>query len=285
MAITLSTNLKLRISSDLTADAIYNLNKIDTLGAFNKSDTLGNLLLKATSNILIQPNSADLGGTGSGGSVIIGEEGSLISSLQVFSSLLSLSGSLSFTNGINSISLSLPTGLATDLEFTLPSSLGTDGQVLVSDGLGGMEWQTGSVTDIVNSQISPSAGISLSKLATLATDKVLVSTAGGVISTSTISSTELGYLSGASGNLQAQIDNISGTNQLAVTWVPGDGLTKTVTHNFGSQNILIQVLNTSGNYATIDVESVTRPDANTAVLTATELPVSSWLILLSQIGT
>lgn len=285
MATTLTTNLKLRVSSDLTADSIYNLNKIDTLGAFNKSDTLGNLLLKATANIIIQPNSADLGGTGSGGSVKIGEPGNLISSLDVYSSILSLSGSLSLTNGTNSVSLSLPTGLATDLEFTLPSSLGTDGQVLVSDGLGGMEWQTGSVSDITDAQISTSAGISLSKLASLATDKVLVSNMAGVITTSSISGTELSYLSGATSNLQAQINSISGTNQLAVEWVPGDGLTKTVTHNFNSQNILIQVLNTSGNYATIEVESVTRPDVNTAVLTATELPVSSWLILLTQIGT
>jgi hypothetical protein len=284
MAVTLSTNLKLRISSDLTADSIYNLNKIDTLGAFNKSDTLGNSLLKAISDILIQPNSSDVGGTGSGGSVIIGEEGNLIDSLQVFSSLLSLSGSLSLTNGTNSISLSLPSGLGTDLSFTLPSSLGVSGQVLVSDGAGGMEWQTGTVSDITDAQISSNAAISLSKLATLATDKVLVSTAQGVISTSSISGTELSYLSGATSNLQAQINSISGTNQLAVEWVPGDGLTRTVVHNFGSQNILIQVLNTSANYATIEVESVTRPDTNTAVLTATELPVSSWLILLTQIG-
>lgn len=269
---TLSTNLKLRLSSDLTADALYNLRKIDTLGLNQKTDNTGALRFKSATDIQFQPNSTDLGGTGVGGNVTVGEAGIPIGNLSINSDLVTFKSSvLRFTDGTDTLDLSFP------LED------GTAGQGLVTDGNGLLSWATLTANNLTDSNISTSAGINLSKLASLATDRVLISDGSGVITVSSITPTELSYLSGLSSNIQAQIDLLGGANQLATDWLAADGLTKTVTHNFGTRNILIQVLNSDNNYSTIDVE-VSRPTDNTAVLTASEVPASSWKILLVQIG-
>jgi hypothetical protein len=64
---------------------------------------------------------------------------------------------------------------------------------------------------IVNSDISSSAAIDYSKLAALTASRVLVSNGSGVVSVSTITPTELGYLSGASSNIQTQLNTLSST--------------------------------------------------------------------------
>lgn len=279
----LTTNLKLRVSSDLTSDAIYNLNKLDTLGLSNKVDSTGTYNLKSAADIRIEPNSTDLGGTGVGGKVTVGQPGVPIESFQINAdNLLLRDCSLKFSDGVNAVTLTLPT-LSTSTTYILPASDGSSGEVLKTNGSGTLSW--GTLSDITNSQISTSAGISLSKLETIATDKVLISSSTGIISTSSVSPTELSYLSGATSNLQAQINLLGGANQLTTEWVPGDGLTKTITHGFNTRNIIVQVLNSDNDYSTIDVESITRPTDTTVVLTASELPVTSWTILLTQVGT
>lgn len=57
-----------------------------------------------------------------------------------------------------------------------------------------------------NDDIAVAAAISLSKLAALTANKALVSDVSGVISASSVSDTELGYLSGVSGPIQTQLD-------------------------------------------------------------------------------
>jgi hypothetical protein len=64
--------------------------------------------------------------------------------------------------------------------------------------------------------VSASAAIALSKLASLTASKVLVSDASGVISASSITSTELGYLSGLSSNVQEQLDALSAASSGAL---------------------------------------------------------------------
>lgn len=65
-------------------------------------------------------------------------------------------------------------------------------------------------SSITNTDISPSAGIDLSKLATVAINSVMVSDSSGELSASIVSNTELEALSGISSNIQDQIDtNIS----------------------------------------------------------------------------
>lgn len=66
-----------------------------------------------------------------------------------------------------------------------------------------------------NKHVASNAAIALSKLAALSSGKALVSDGSGVISASSISATELGYLSGASSNLQTQIDTKASSSALS----------------------------------------------------------------------
>lgn len=71
----------------------------------------------------------------------------------------------------------------------------------VSVGGSGVKVADGGVTD---TQLA--GGHSLSKLATLTANKLLVSSAGGVISASSVTSTEAGHLSGVTSAVQTQLD-------------------------------------------------------------------------------
>lgn len=72
MATTLTTNLKLRVSDDLTADATYNLNRIDTNAGAVTTDNSGNLEVYAAEDVYILPQAPDKDGTGVGGTVALG---------------------------------------------------------------------------------------------------------------------------------------------------------------------------------------------------------------------
>lgn len=95
MATTLSRNLKLRIDSNLTSNAKYNLEKIDLLGSTFLVDTSDNLNLRSTADITIQPHSADLGGSGVGGTVTIGSASQPLDEFVVYAD------SMSFGNGVS----------------------------------------------------------------------------------------------------------------------------------------------------------------------------------------
>ena len=69
MSVTLTRNLKLRINSNLTSDAKYNLQRIDLLGSTFLVDTQNSLNLRSEVDINILPESADIGGSGIGGNV------------------------------------------------------------------------------------------------------------------------------------------------------------------------------------------------------------------------
>ncbi|WP_374028330.1 hypothetical protein ACES2J_08335 [Bdellovibrio bacteriovorus] len=58
---------------------------------------------------------------------------------------------------------------------------------------------------IVNSDLSASAAIALSKLATVTASRALVSDASGYVSASSVTTTELGYLSGVTSSVQTQL--------------------------------------------------------------------------------
>lgn len=223
MADSLTPNLKLRINDDLTSDAKYNLNRIDSLGGVTKVENNANVRIRSARDIIINPQSEDLGGDGTGGNVSVGESGLELALLSIFAV------EVDFNNAIIS-------------NFTLDEV-------------------------ITNEMIAPDAEIDASKIAD-----------------GSVSNTEFQYLSGVTGDIQTQIDNLSGANQLASTWVTGDGASKTITHNFGTVNIMVQVLDASDNYRTIEMDSVMRPNSNDVTLIASEAPSTSWIVLLTQIG-
>jgi hypothetical protein len=79
-----------------------------------------------------------------------------------------------------------------------------DGSTL-SKSANGLKVASGGIT---NTEVSASAAIDYSKLAALTADRALQSNGSGVVSVSSVTSTELGYLSGSDSNIQDQIDAI-----------------------------------------------------------------------------
>lgn len=69
---TLTRYLKLKVDSDLSADAVYNLQRIDALASTFVIDATEKLKIQSKGNIEIEPNDLALGGTGTGGAVEIG---------------------------------------------------------------------------------------------------------------------------------------------------------------------------------------------------------------------
>ncbi|WP_408096355.1 tail fiber domain-containing protein [Peredibacter sp. HCB2-198] len=97
----------------------------------------------------------------------------------------------------NYVELKAPSGLGTTFTLNLPPSIGTSGQLLTSDGLGGMSWTNPAAGasgpaggDLSGTYPNPSiSGLSATKIA------------GGAVD-----NTEFGYLDGLSGNIQSQLN-------------------------------------------------------------------------------
>ena len=72
---------------------------------------------------------------------------------------------------------------------------------------------------LVNADINSSAAIALSKLAAVTASRALASDASGFVSATSVTSTELGYLSGVTSAIQTQLDNKASTtlNNLGTT--------------------------------------------------------------------
>lgn len=94
MAVSFTRNLKLRIDSNLTANAKYNLEKIDSLGAIFNVDTTEQNLFRSKGNILLEPESADIGGSGVGGTLSIGTASHILDSLLIYVNSMILSNNL-----------------------------------------------------------------------------------------------------------------------------------------------------------------------------------------------
>ena len=83
-----------------------------------------------------------------------------------------------------------------------PTAVTTTGDVVISD-TGATAIQSGVIVD---SEINASAAITLSKLYSLTASKALASDASGVISATSVTSTELGYVSGVTSAIQTQLN-------------------------------------------------------------------------------
>jgi hypothetical protein len=143
--ITYTPHLKLRISSQLSADSRYNLEKIDTLATTFIVDTTDTLQLRSRGNITIQPRSADVGGDGTGGHVSIGTASHPLSGINLygpvtFSAGFTVTDSLVLSGTPFSTTISRNLAQMTDLTFTLPPGYGNAGQFMASDGSGGLVW-------------------------------------------------------------------------------------------------------------------------------------------------
>lgn len=91
MATTTTQYLKLRLDSNLTANARYNLNKIDALASTFIVDSRGTLGLRAVGDILVEPEALAIGGSGSGGSVDVGTPDHSLEEINLHAGSISLS--------------------------------------------------------------------------------------------------------------------------------------------------------------------------------------------------
>jgi hypothetical protein len=78
---------------------------------------------------------------------------------------------------------------------------------------------------IVNADINASAGIDLSKLASLTASRALVSNASGVITVSSVTDTQIGYLSNVTSDIQIQLDSKLDGSSGAISTVTSVDLT------------------------------------------------------------
>lgn len=152
MATTLTRNLKLRLNSNLTADAKYNLERIDTLGSTFIVDSTDTLRIRSRTNILIEPDSADLGGNSTGGAVSIGSPGQALESVAIYSGAFSLSAPLglidSSDGGTKSLFLKYKSDLTGAVDTASDRSLlfdlnGADRNIILD---GNFELSGGSLT-------------------------------------------------------------------------------------------------------------------------------------------
>lgn len=195
MATTLSRYLKLKIADDLSADAKYNLTKIDSLGATFITDSTELLAIRSQEDIVIEPASPDLGGAGSG-TLSLGQDDNP-AAVEVFSSAFRLRSALGLLNSTPNqpqTFLSLASAVE-DLDLTLTVGLdganrnitfGQDGvvvtedasQILTNKDIDGLLNPISNIfysslllsNSIVNSDIATSAAIATSKLAGPLTD-------------------------------------------------------------------------------------------------------------------
>lgn len=149
----------------------------------------------------------------------------------------------------NSVALQAPATISSDYTLTMPADAGSLSQVLTTNGSGTLTWESvipniltsgnilvgngsnvptdvamsGDVTIdntgttsissgvIVNDDINASAGINFSKMESLTIARALVSDGSGNVTTSSVTTTELDYVSGVTSAIQTQIDNLTST--------------------------------------------------------------------------
>jgi uncharacterized delta-60 repeat protein len=189
MATTLTPNLKLRIDSNLTANAKYNLSKIDLLGSTFLVDSTNTLKIRSQTSLVLEPNSADIGGDGIGGTVEIGTTNHQLDELNIYVDEVTfngtlivedivVSGSLELSNGTHTTTLApAASGQTEDLTLRFPSNNGTATSVLSTDGAGNLSWAdpTFAVTSVdltAPADIFSVSGVPITSAGTIALTKV-----------------------------------------------------------------------------------------------------------------
>ncbi len=157
---------------------------VPTPGPLGASDTLLDALGKLEGQIIANDTAFDNSGQWSkSGSIIYYNTGNVgigtstpVEKLQVAGNL-AVDGKLRLKDsGSNFVELKSPTTLSGNVTFILPSALGTNGQVLMTDASGNLSWSTPSTNSsdivdgsIVDDDISATANIAQSKIAGLVT--------------------------------------------------------------------------------------------------------------------
>ncbi len=371
---TLTRNLRLRLSSDLSADSTYNLLRLDQLAGTFLPDADGNSVVRSTGDITIQPQSSDVGGTGTGGLVNLGTPDQPLTSLVInadsvsFSSGFGLSDTaaggdkslaLVYKSDINgSVDTVANRTLSIDLDgadrslvlganLTLTGSslaLTTTGATSVTlplsgtlSTLAGTETLTNktlaagsnTITGLADANIASGAGISGTKVLASFGNQYVESTVGLRLTNGSYSTTisqaqsgqaaditlflpssdgtpgqvlttdgsgALGWSNSSSASLSGLTDVslgvpvggdflrfdggtelwVSGKPYTSVAWLAADGATKAVVHGLDAPAVIVQVFDESNQLVEVGTVDVT--DNNTVTLTASQAPDVSWTV-------
>jgi hypothetical protein len=92
MTTTFTSILGLKLSTDFTDELNFNFNKIDLLGSVYQTDVSGSITVRSKTDINFEPNSSDLGGTGSGGTLTFASQTSPATSFDVYADAVDFHG-------------------------------------------------------------------------------------------------------------------------------------------------------------------------------------------------
>lgn len=155
MATQRTNYLKLILTDDLTSDSRYNLLKIDALGANFVQSLNGNFRVRSGEDIVIEPASADLDGSGTGGTVSIGTPDHHVT-LQLYLDALHLTSPLDLdaqtplrwydADSSNYVAFRAPSVVPADVTWSLPATDGSAGDSIITDGVGNLSWASNATS-------------------------------------------------------------------------------------------------------------------------------------------
>lgn len=203
---TLTRNLKLRLSTDLSSDARYNLERIDLLAAAINVDTNGNSIIRSAGDIQFRPEDNSVGGSGTGGNIAFGDSSQATALVTVY-------GPLTVTGLVTATTFS---GNATHATTTA----GLDNNIL-----------TGDVSNSLNNITVVSVGGKLAAAIATSVNDTLAATSSSTASTI--------VKRDASGNLKAGTitASLSGTATSALN-LSGSNLTGDVTNTNNATTVV-----------------------------------------------
>lgn len=176
--------------------------------------------------------------------------------------IIKTTASLEFSEGGFTTTLqAAQAGQTADLTFTLPDTDGSNGQILQTNGSGTLSWTSTITASLNDNEID--VGDATNQRAAVNTGSV-----GDILADSVTG------LTIKSGIIPQQVSE---------TWAAADGTTKTITHSFGTRNVLVQVLDQNDDYINVEVNTIKRPNDNDVVLTASEAPATNWTVLVSEV--
>jgi hypothetical protein len=299
MAFTYSRYLRLRLDSNLTANARYNLEKLDLLGATFIVDSTSALNVRAEGNITIQPNSADLGGTGDGGNLSIGSASQPLDSLSVYADSVSFSSPLGLTDQA--------VGGSASLRLKYDSTL--SGSVDPTDRILSFDLQGANRSVILGGDLETSGGaLALTLAGATALTLPLTGTVSTLAGSESFTNKSMSGLLNSFSDLQStqlyasnspssgQVPAYSGSpgqftwitpsggggsgdvSSYTTTWLTSDGNSKVVTHGLGSSAVLVHIYDESNQLIGINTTQI--DDLNQLTLSASESPTSSWTVVV-----
>lgn len=241
----------------MSSDTVYNLQRIDQLGASSSISDSGNTIFNSQEEITLQPNAQVAGGSGSGGQVNISNADQILDSVSIYSQVTSFSGLIQIkdtaSSGTRYMSIRYKSDISGSVDTTANRQLSIDleggdrnlilAQDLTVKGGGSLSFQTIASTAWI---LPPNNG----------TNGQLLQTDGA--------GTLTWVTSAASSTVQSY----------TTTWLQADGATKVVTHGLNSQDIAVFIRELSSNeYVSID--TIIPIGTNSVQLTASESPDSS----------